>query len=295
MTSRADDILARLREQDPEQHEFHQAVEETLPAVLDVLRRYPDLDQAGVIERALEPDRVIRFRVMWEDDEGNARIQRGWRVQQSSALGPYKGGLRFHRTLQLGTLRFLAFEQALKNALTGLPLGAGKGGSDFDPRGKSRDEVMRFCQAFMTALFRYIGPEVDVPAGDIGVGSREVDFLIGQYRRLDGRWNGALSGKSQPLGGIALRTEATGYGAVRFCERMLDSAGLDGLQGRRVAVTGSGNVALFAAERLVEKGARVVGMSDSGGALTAMDGLTRDELNAIKKLKLEDRGRLAAA
>ncbi len=246
---------------------------------------------SGVVRRLLEPDRVVRFRVDWVDDSGDVRVNTGWRVEHSNLLGPYKGGLRFHRTVNEDTLRFLAFEQCFKNALTGLPIGGGKGGSDFDPKGKSDGEVMRFCQSFMRQLHRHIGPDLDVPAGDIGVGSREIGFLYGQWLRITNRPVGVLTGKPAGAGGIPGRTEATGYGLVEFLCEMMNEAG-ESPEGARVAVSGSGNVAIYAAQLAERRGARVVTLSDSGGTIVCEGGLSAEQIEAVRVLKEERRGRL---
>ena len=290
MCAAVSDLMDRVIERDPDQPEFHQAAREVLESIVPVANAHPEILSAGVLERLLEPDRAIRFRVTWEGDDGTVHVNRGWRVQHSNALGPYKGGLRFHPSVNEGVLKFLSFEQIFKNALTGLPLGAGKGGSDFDPRGKSDREVMRFCASFMTELFRHVGPDTDVPAGDIGVGSREVGFLAGHYRRLVGKWTGVVTGKPTGAGGIVLRTEATGYGAVLFADAALQSHGGDGLEGKRALVSGAGNVALHAAELLIERGATVVTLSDSGGLLRVEDGLSQGDIERVGEVKAR-RGR----
>lgn len=274
--------LERLRRSSPGQDEFYQAVEEVLGALEPLLesdRRYRD---EGVIERLLEPERQIMFRVAWVDDKGQVRVNKGYRVQFSSALGPYKGGLRFHSSVNASIIKFLGFEQIFKNALTGLPLGGGKGGSDFDPKGCSSGEIMRFCQAFMTALYRHIGPTIDVPAGDIGVGQREIGYLYGQYRRLSGRFEGVLTGKGTGWGGSLGRREATGYGCVYFAENMLAERKED-LAGKTCLVSGAGNVALYTMEKLVELGARPITCSDSTGTLIHRAGLDVPLLKCIKE------------
>ncbi len=270
---------------------FGQAFEEVSHSLSGVLDAHPDWVKARVLDRLAEPDRIVRFRVVWVDDAGHVQVNRGWRVQQTNLLGPYKGGLRFHPSVTEDTLRFLAFEQAFKNALTGLPLGAGKGGSDFDPKGKSDGEVNRFCNAFMAQLEPYIGPDMDVPAGDIGVGGREVGFLYGAYMRIRRENGGVLTGKPMALGGVALRTEATGYGTVAFARLMLEHRG-ESLEGKRVAISGSGNVALYAAERCKQFGAKVVTLSDSGGTIECDGGLTMDQIEELKHFKEVERGRL---
>jgi len=275
-------VIDGLRQSSPGQTEFYQAVEEVLEVLAPVLDADPRYQNEGVIERLLEPERQILFRVAWVDDEGTVRVNKGYRVQFNSALGPYKGGLRFHPSVNGGIIKFLGFEQIFKNALTGLPLGGGKGGSDFNPKGRSQGEVMRFCQAFMTALYRHIGATIDVPAGDIGVGHREIGYLYGQYRRLSGRFEGVLTGKSPGWGGSLGRKEATGYGCVYFAENMLAERG-ETLKGKRCLVSGAGNVALYTMEKLVELGARPITCSDSSGTLIHTDGLDVPLLQTIKE------------
>lgn len=277
-----DEQLARLRRSSPGQAEFYQAVEEVLTSLKPLFEAEPRYLQEGVIERLLEPEKQLIFRVAWQDDQGNVRVNKGYRIQFNSALGPHKGGLRFHPTVNGGVIKFLGFEQIFKNALTGLPLGGGKGGSDFDPKGHSRSEIMRFCQAFMTALYDHIGPTTDVPAGDIGVGAREIGFLYGQYRHLSGRFDGAMTGKSFAWGGSLMRPEATGYGCVYFTEKMISE--LDqSLTGKTCLVSGAGTVALHTMEKLVQLGARPVTCSDSTGALIHHEGLDVALLKAIKE------------
>ncbi len=271
---------------------FEQAFLEVSESLSDVLAANPAWQAARVLDRLKEPDRIIRFRVTWIDDSGAVQVNRGWRVQQTNLLGPYKGGLRFHPSVTEDTLRFLAWEQAFKNALTGLPLGAGKGGSDFDPKGKSDAEVNRFCNAFMAELQPQIGPDRDVPAGDIGVGGREVGYLYGAYLRLTREHGGVLTGKPLVLGGVEMRTEATGYGTVAFARHMLEYKG-ESLEGKKVAVSGSGNVALYAAERCKQFGARVLTLSDSGGTIVCENGLSMDQIEELKNYKEVQRGRLA--
>jgi len=286
-------LLDRVRLRDPEQFEFHQAAAEVLHGLDDFLVGHPHLFDHGLLERLLEPERVILFRVSWVDDHGRVQVNRGYRVQMNSALGPYKGGLRFHPSVTLGTLKFLALEQTFKNALTGLPLGGAKGGADFDPKGKSEGEVMRFCQAFASELFRHIGAETDVPAGDIGVGAREIGYLFGQHKRLSNQFSGVFTGKGPSYGGSLMRPEATGYGLAYFVERMLATRGQT-LAGKRVALSGSGNVALYAAEKLLALGVQVVSLSDSEGTLSLPDGLSPELLAALLEHKNQRRGRLAA-
>lgn len=281
------DVVAR----DPGQAEFHQAVKEVLDSLWDFLTENPRYFKYGLMERFVEPERIVVFRVPWMDDSGNIHLNRGYRVQFNSSIGPYKGGLRFHPTVNLSILKFLAFEQVLKNSLTQLPMGGGKGGSDFDPRGKSDAEVMRFCQSFMTELSRHIGPDTDVPAGDINVGGREIGFLFGQYKRLRNEFTGVLTGKGLEWGGSLLRPEATGYGCVYFLEEMLKHAG-DNIKGKSVAISGSGNVALFAAEKVTELGGKVVTLSDSAGTVFFCDGISSKVLEQTKDLKFNKRGRI---
>jgi glutamate dehydrogenase (NADP+) len=281
-----------LRKRNPYQKEFQQAVEEVVESVLPWYLDHPKYHKSQILERLTEPDRVISFRVTWETDTGEVRANRAWRVQFNNALGPYKGGLRFHPSVTESVLKFLGFEQIFKNSLTGLPMGGAKGGSNFNPKGKTDAEVMRFCHAMMLELQRYIGEDIDVPAGDIGVGSREISFLFGKYVALQGRWTGVLTGKGPAFGGSAVRKEATGYGAVYFCEDLLVHHG-DGLDGKRIAISGAGNVALYAAQKALERGATVLTLSDSGGTLHFADGLRREQLDAVIRLKEHDRGRLA--
>ncbi|HLT83882.1 MAG TPA: NADP-specific glutamate dehydrogenase [Phototrophicaceae bacterium] len=272
----------------PGEVEFHQAVQEVFESLGPVLRKNPRYVDAAVLERLCEPERQIIFRVPWVDDAGRVRINRGFRVEYNSALGPYKGGLRFHPSVYLGIVKFLGFEQIFKNSLSGLPIGGAKGGSDFDPRGRSSQEIMRFCQAFMTELYRHLGEYTDVPAGDIGVGQREIGYLFGQYKRITNRYeSGVLTGKGISWGGSLVRTEATGYGTVMFANEMLGTKGQD-FDGRRVTVSGSGNVAIFAIEKAQQYGAKVVAFSDSSGYVLDEDGI---DLDVLKKVKLEDRGR----
>jgi glutamate dehydrogenase (NADP+) len=285
-------FLEGLEKRNPHQPEFRQAVEEVAGSVLPWYLDHEAYRKAQILERLTEPDRIVSFRVSWQTDDGRIRANRAWRVQFSNALGPYKGGLRFHPTVSESVLKFLGFEQVFKNSLTGLPMGGAKGGSNFNPKGKSDDEVMRFCQSLMTELQRHIGEDVDVPAGDIGVGAREISFLFGHYMRLENRWAGVLTGKDRAFGGSAVRTEATGYGCVYFCEQMLERHD-DGLEDKRVAISGSGNVALYAAEKVIDEGARVLTLSDSDGLLLAKDGLDREQLEVVKELKEEKRGRLS--
>ena len=273
MIESVDNFLARLKQRDPGQPEFHQAVEEVLRSLWPFLEANPHYLQAGILERMVEPERAVLFRVSWVDDQGKVQVNRGYRIQMSSAIGPYKGGLRFHPSVNLGVLKFLAFEQVFKNSLTSLPMGGGKGGSDFDPKGKSDAEVMRFCQAFMSELYRHIGADLDVPAGDIGVGAREIGFMFGQYKRLANQFTSVLTGKGMTYGGSLIRPEATGYGCVYFAEEMLKRQDKR-IDGCRVAISGSGNVAQYAARKVMDLGGKVVSLSDSEGTLYAEAGLT---------------------
>jgi glutamate dehydrogenase (NADP+) len=284
-------FMEQVLAQSPGEPEFHQAVQEAAACVMPVILATPAYRKAKVLERLVVPDRVLMFRVSWVDDHGNVQVNRGYRVQMSNAIGPYKGGLRFHPSVTLGTLKFLAFEQVLKNSLTTLPMGGAKGGSDFDPHGRSDGEVMRFCQAFMSELFAHIGPDTDVPAGDIGVGGREIGALFGQYKRLTHRFNGVLTGKALGWGGSKLRPEATGYGAVYFAEEMMATRA-HSLTGKIATVSGSGNVAQYAVEKLNALGAKVVTLSDSDGTIVDMDGINAGKLAWVMELKNERRGRI---
>jgi glutamate dehydrogenase (NADP+) len=281
-----------IKERDPQEREFHQAVSEVMESVKPVLDQNPIYRQAKIPERLVEPERVIMFRVPWADDQGNVQVNRGFRIEMSSALGPYKGGLRFHPSVNLGILKFLAFEQVFKNALTTLPIGGGKGGSDFDPKGKSDNEVMRFCQSFMSELFRHIGPDTDVPAGDIGVGAREIGYLFGMYKKLRNEFTGVLTGKGLNWGGSLIRPEATGYGSVYFAAEMLSTRS-ETLDGKTCIVSGSGNVAQFTMEKLIELGAKVVTLSDSAGYIFDESGIDSEKLEYIKVLKNVRRGRVS--
>jgi len=286
------DLMAQVKAKDPVETEFHQAVQEVAESIALVYERYPEYRSMKILERLLEPERVIFFRVPWMDDQGDIHINRGFRIEMNSAIGPYKGGLRFHPSVNLGILKFLAFEQVFKNSLTSLPMGGGKGGSDFDPKGKSDNEVMRFCQSFMSELFRHIGPDTDVPAGDIGVGGREIGFLFGQYKRLRNEFTGVLTGKGLNWGGSLIRPEATGYGAVYFAAEMLGTRN-ETLVDKVCLVSGAGNVAQFTTEKLIELGAKVVTLSDSGGYIYDEEGITRDKLAYVMELKNVRRGRIA--
>ncbi|MGQ9607488.1 MAG: NADP-specific glutamate dehydrogenase [Thermogutta sp.] len=284
-------FLEKVLARDPGQPEFHQAVTEVFESLWPFLEKNPKYKERALLERMVEPERVIHFRVSWTDDQGRVHVNRGFRVQMNSAIGPYKGGLRFHPSVNLGILKFLAFEQVFKNALTTLPMGGGKGGSDFDPKGRSDDEVMRFCQAFMSELFRHIGPDLDVPAGDIGVGGREIGFLFGMYRKLRNEFSGTLTGKGLSYGGSLIRPEATGYGLIYFVQEMLKTRGRS-LEGLRVAISGSGNVAQYAAERAMAFGARVVSFSDSDGSVYNPKGFSAEQWNLLMDVKNSRRARI---
>nr|WP_059391653.1 NADP-specific glutamate dehydrogenase [Pseudomonas toyotomiensis] len=291
MSLSVDSFLARLKQRDPDQPEFHQAVEEVVRSLWPFLEANPRYREAGILERMVEPERAILFRVPWVDDRGQVQVNRGYRIQMSSAIGPYKGGLRFHPSVNLGVLKFLAFEQVFKNSLTSLPMGGGKGGADFDPKGKSEGEVMRFCQSFMTELYRHIGADLDVPAGDIGVGGREIGYLFGQYKRLSNQFTSVLTGKGLSYGGSLIRPEATGYGCVYFAQEMLKRID-QGFEDKRVAISGSGNVAQYAAQKVMELGGRVISLSDSEGTLYAEGGLSDEQWQYLMELKNVRRGRL---
>ena len=284
--------MAGLKKRNPGHQEFRQAVQEVAESVIPYINAHPKYREAQILERLTEPDRIIIFRVCWEDDKGNIRTNRAWRVQFNNAIGPYKGGLRFHPSVTTSVLKFLGFEQIFKNSLTGLPMGGGKGGSNFNPKGKSDREVMRFCQSLMIELFRHIGQNTDVPAGDIGVGAREVSYLFGQYKRLANRYTGAITGKGLAFGGSLIRTEATGYGCIYFSENMLNRIG-DGLKGKICAVSGSGNVATYTVEKALHLGAKIVTLSDSSGFIHDPDGIDEEKLAFVKELKGERRGRIS--
>ena len=287
-----DNFMQGVIERNPAESEFQQAVGEVAADIIPFVNRNPHYQGHNLSQRLTEPDRIIIFRVTWEDDEGKMRVNRGYRVQHSNAIGPYKGGLRFHPSVTLSILKFLAFEQTFKNSLTGLPMGGGKGGSNFDPKGKSDCEIMRFCQSFMTELYRHIGPHTDVPAGDIGVGGREISYLFGQYKRLVNQFTGVLTGKSLSFGGSEIRVEATGYGTIYFMEDMLRHRG-QSIEGRTCLVSGSGNVALYATEKLLGHGAKPITMSDSSGFIHVPRGINRDQLKWMKNLKEVRRGRIS--
>ncbi len=289
--SYVDEVFATVQKRNPGEDEFHQAVKEILSSLTPVFEKEPKYRKQGILERMVEPERVITFRVPWEDDSGKVQVNRGFRVQFNGAIGPYKGGIRFHPSVNASIIKFLGFEQTFKNSLTGLPIGGGKGGSDFDPKGKSDNEVMRFCQSFMTELYKYIGPDIDVPAGDIGVGEREVGFMFGQYKRIWGAFeNGVLTGKGLSYGGSIGRQQATGYGCVYFVNEMLKEKGEgDSFEGKTVVISGSGNVAIYAAEKATELGAVVVAMSDSNGYIYDKNGIN---LDTVKQLKEVERKRI---
>ena len=285
------DVIAKTKEKDPAQPEFHQAVEEVLNTLQPTVERHPELVKAKIYERIVEPDRVVMFRVPWMDDDGEVHVNRGFRVQFNNAIGPYKGGLRFHPSVNLGIIKFLGFEQIFKNSLTTLPMGGGKGGSDFDPKGKTDNEVMNFCYAYMRELYRHIGPDTDVPAGDIGVGGREIGYLYGYYKKILNDHTGVLTGKGLEYGGSLIRPEATGYGAVYFAGEMLAVRDLD-LKKKTAIVSGSGNVAQFTIEKLLDLGAKPISLSDSSGTIIDDAGIDRDKLQYVMELKNIRRGRI---
>ena len=287
-----DTFMKSVIEKNPAEREFHQAVEEVIQSIWPVVEANPRYRANAILERIVEPERVILFRVPWVDDAGQVHVNKGFRIEMNSAIGPYKGGLRFHPSVTLGILKFLAFEQVFKNSLTTLPMGGGKGGSDFDPKGRTDGEMMRFCQAFMSELFRHIGPNTDVPAGDIGVGGREIGFLYGMYKKLRNEFTGVLTGKGKGWGGSLIRPEATGYGCVYFAKQMLATRG-QGFEGQTVCVSGSGNVAQYAVEKIIELGGKVVTMSDSSGSIYDEAGITRAKLDWIMDLKNVRRGRMS--
>ena len=291
MSKKIEEFMADVVKKNPGELEFHQAVREVAESVMPYIEKNPQYEKAKILERMVEPERVIIFRVPWMDDKGEIQVNRGYRIQMNSAIGPYKGGLRFHPTVNLGILKFLAFEQVFKNALTTLPMGGGKGGSDFDPKGKSDNEVMRFCQSFMNELFRHIGPDTDVPAGDIGVGTREIGYLFGQYRKLRNEFTGVFTGKGLNWGGSLIRPEATGYGCVYFVEEMLKING-ESIEGKVCTVSGSGNVAQYTVEKLLQFGAKPVTLSDSNGCIYDKKGIDRKKLDFVFELKNLHRGRI---
>ena len=292
MEEKINSFLELVKQRNGHEPEFLQAVKEVAETVIPFIENNKKYQNKMLLERMVEPERVVMFRVSWLDDQGQIQVNRGYRIQMNSAIGPYKGGLRFHPSVNLSILKFLAFEQVFKNSLTTLPLGGGKGGSDFDPKGKSDNEIMRFCQSFMTELSRHIGDNTDVPAGDIGVGAREIGFLFGQYKRLRNEFTGVLTGKGLPYGGSLIRPEATGYGTVYFAQSMLKTKG-DSFAGKKVAISGSGNVAQYAAEKAIEFGAKVVTMSDSSGYIFDVDGISEEKLAFVMELKNERRGRIS--
>ena len=291
MYSSIDQFMDTVASKNAGEVEFHQAVHEVVESLWDFLKDNPHYLHAKVLDRIIEPERVIQFRVPWRNDKGEVEVNRGFRVEFNSAIGPYKGGLRFHPSVNLSILKFLGFEQVFKNSLTTLPMGGGKGGSDFDPKGKSDNEVMSFCQSFMTELYRHIGPDTDVPAGDIGVGGREIGYLFGQYKRINNEFTGVLTGKGLNWGGSLIRPEATGYGCVYFAEEMLKKVG-DSFDGKQVAVSGSGNVAQYATEKATELGAKVITLSDSAGTIHDQNGIDGDKLSWVMDLKNNRRGRI---
>jgi glutamate dehydrogenase (NADP+) len=291
MPKKIDDFMNKVIEKNPGEVEFHQAVREVVESIMSYIEKHPKYQEARILDRMVEPERVMMFRVPWLDDKNQIQVNRGYRIEMNSAIGPYKGGLRFHPSVNLGILKFLAFEQVFKNSLTTLPMGGGKGGSDFDPKGKSDTEVMKFCQSFMTELQRHIGADTDVPAGDIGVGGREIGYLFGQYKRLRNEFTGVLTGKGLNWGGSLIRPEATGYGCVYFVQEMLKAKG-DSLKGKVCAVSGSGNVAQYTVEKLIELGAKVVTLSDSNGFIHDEGGIDKKELSCVLELKNVRRGRI---
>lgn len=291
MSTALTDFMNEVKAKNPAQPEFHQAVEEVVGSLLPVVDKHPEYRKANILDRIIEPERVIIFRIPWMDDNGDVHVNRGYRIEFNSAIGPYKGGLRFHPSVNLGILKFLGFEQVFKNSLTTLPMGGGKGGSDFDPKGKSDNEVMRFCQSLMSELFRHIGPNTDVPAGDIGVGGREIGFMFGQYKKLRNAFEGVLTGKGLTWGGSLIRPEATGYGSVYFAQNMLSTRG-ESLEGKTVTVSGSGNVAQFAVQKVNEFGGKVVTLSDSSGYIVDMDGISQEKWEFVMDLKNNRRGRI---
>jgi glutamate dehydrogenase/leucine dehydrogenase len=291
MSKMVEGFIKKVVEKNPGENEFHQAVHEVAETIMPYLEEHPKYQEAKILERIVEPERIIMFRVPWMDDKGGIHVNRGYRIQMNSAIGPYKGGLRFHPSVNLGILKFLAFEQVFKNSLTTLPMGGGKGGSDFDPKGRSDNEVMRFCQSFMMELFRHIGPNTDVPAGDIGVGGREIGYLFGQYKKLRNEFTGVLTGKGFNWGGSLIRPEATGYGCVYFAEEMLKTRG-ESLKGKVCTISGSGNVAQYTAEKLIQLGAKPVTLSDSNGYIFDKDGIDEKKLEFVAELKNVKRGRI---
>ncbi|MCB1188557.1 NADP-specific glutamate dehydrogenase [bacterium] len=292
MSHAVSEFMEQVKAKNPAEPTFHQAVQEVAESVLPIYDQHPEFVEARILERIVEPERVLMFRVPWVDDSGKVQVNRGFRIEMNSAIGPYKGGLRFHPSVNLGILKFLAFEQVFKNSLTTLPMGGGKGGSDFDPKGKSDNEVMAFCQAFMSELFRHIGPRTDVPAGDIGVGGREIGYLFGMYKKLRNEFSGVLTGKSPDWGGSLIRPEATGYGNVYFAQEMLATKGHE-VKGRNALISGSGNVAQYCAEKVIQLGGKVITMSDSDGFIVDRDGIDAEKLAWIMDLKNNRRGRIS--
>ena len=284
-------IVEDLKRRFPNEPEYIQAVSQVLPTIEEEYNKHPEFEKSNLVERLCIPDRVIEFRVTWVNDQGKVQTNMGYRIQHNNVIGPYKGGIRFHKSVNLGILKFLAFEQTFKNSLTTLPMGGAKGGSDFSPRGKSEGEVMRFCQAFMTELYRHIGPDEDVPAGDIGVGGREVGYMFGMYKKLTHEWSGVLTGKGREFGGSLIRPEATGYGTVYFLLSMLETRGIS-LEGKKVLISGSGNVAQYATEKCIQLGAKVLTLSDSDGYIYDPDGIDRAKLDYVMELKNVERGRI---
>ncbi len=291
MFNNMNDFLDSVKQKNPNENEFHQAVHEVIETIWDFVSDNPQYQYNSILERITEPERVIMFRVPWVDDKGKVNVNKGYRIEFNSAIGPYKGGLRFHPSVNLSILKFLGFEQVFKNSLTTLPMGGGKGGADFDPKGKSDAEVMRFCQSFMTELFRHIGNNTDVPAGDIGVGGREIGFMFGQYKRIKNEFTGVLTGKGLNWGGSLIRPEATGYGAVYFADEMLKTKDMN-FKNKLVSISGSGNVAQFAAEKVIELGGKVITLSDSSGTVFDKNGIDNEKLDFIKDLKNNRRGRI---
>ena len=287
----AQQVVEELKQRFPNEPEYIQAVSQVLPTIEEEYNKHPEFEKSNLVERLCIPDRVIEFRVTWTDDQGKVHTNMGYRIQHNDVIGPYKGGIRFHKSVNLGILKFLAFEQTFKNSLTTLPMGGAKGGSDFSPRGKSDAEVMRFCQAFMTELYRHIGPDEDVPAGDIGVGGREVGYMFGMYKKLTHEWSGVLTGKGREFGGSLIRPEATGYGTVYFLTSMLETRGIS-LEGKSVLISGSGNVAQYATEKCIQLGAKVLTLSDSDGYIYDPDGIDRAKLDYVMELKNVERGRI---
>ena len=287
----AQQVVEELKQRFPNEPEYIQAVSQVLPTIEEEYNKHPEFEKSNLVERLCIPDRVIEFRVTWTDDQGKVHTNMGYRIQHNNVIGPYKGGIRFHKSVNLGILKFLAFEQTFKNSLTTLPMGGAKGGSDFSPRGKSDAEVMRFCQAFMTELYRHIGPDEDVPAGDIGVGGREVGYMFGMYKKLTHEWSGVLTGKGREFGGSLIRPEATGYGTVYFLLSMLETRGIS-LEGKKVLISGSGNVAQYATEKCIQLGAKVLTLSDSDGYIYDPDGIDRAKLDYVMELKNVERGRI---